>query len=130
MGSDHDHIFVWRRLRDSLPGPQGSEFQLSKAGIADLFEQHFNTASVRTFKVAPSAYHMVAEQMDVPTSACCMITAHQWDALGAQFVGYSSGLCIDQDKLPCPMRGLPEPLAVAQDLPGVAAQLIKIRREQ
>src|SRR5260370_1402352 len=87
---------------------------LSQAGIADLFEQHFNTANVRTYKVAPSAYHMVAEQMDVPTSACCMITAHHWDALGAQFVGYSSGLMHRPGQASLPMRGLPQPLAVAR----------------
>jgi 2-haloacid dehalogenase len=125
-----DAGFRLATLTNSPPGPQGSEFQLSQAGIADLFEQHFNTASVRTFKVAPSAYHMVAEQMGVPTSACCMITAHQWDALGAQFVGYSSGLMHRPGQASLNMRGLPRPLAVAPDLPGVAAQLIKLRREQ
>jgi 2-haloacid dehalogenase len=117
-------------LTNSPPGPQGSEFQLSQAGIADLFEQHFNTASVRSYKVASSAYHMVAEQLDVPTSVCCMITAHQWDALGAQFVGYSSALMHRPGQASLPLHGLPQPLAVAKDLPGVAAQLIKIRREQ
>ena len=125
-----DAGFRLATLTNSPPGPQGSEFQLSQAGIADLFERHFNTASVRTYKVSPSAYHMVAEQMDVPMSACCMITAHQWDALGAQFAGYSSGLMHRPGQASLPMRGLPQPLAVAQDLPGVAAQLIKIRREQ
>jgi 2-haloacid dehalogenase len=117
-------------LTNSPPGPEGSEFQLSQAGVADLFEQHFNTASVRTFKVAPSAYHMVAEQMSVPTSECCMITAHHWDALGAQFVGYSSGLMHRPGQASLPMRGLPQPLAVAADLPGVAAQLVKLRRQR
>jgi 2-haloacid dehalogenase len=117
-------------LTNSPPGPQGSEFQLSQAGIADLFEQHLNTASVRSYKVAPSAYHMVAEQMDVPTNACCMVTAHHWDALGAQFVGYASALMHRPGQASLPMRGLPQPLAVAEDLPGVAAQLITIRREQ
>lgn len=125
-----DGGFRLATLTNSPPGPQGSEFQLSRAGIADLFEQHFNTASVRSYKVAPSAYHMVAEQMDVPTRACCMITAHHWDALGAQFVGYSSGLMHRPGQASLPMLGLPQPLAVAQDLPGLAAQLVRIRREQ
>jgi 2-haloacid dehalogenase len=123
-----DAGFRLATLTNSPPGPQGSEFQLSQAGIADLFERHFNTASVRTFKVAPSAYHMVAEQMGVPASACCMITAHQWDALGAQFVGYSSALMHRPGQASLPMPGLPQPLAVAPDLPGVAARLIEIRR--
>jgi 2-haloacid dehalogenase len=125
-----DAGFRLATLTNSPPGPQGSEFQLSQAGIADCFERHFNAAMVRTFKVAPSAYHMVAELMDVPVSACCMITAHYWDALGAQFVGYSSGLMHRPGLASLPMHGLPQPLAVAQDLPGLAAQLIKIRHEQ
>jgi 2-haloacid dehalogenase len=125
-----DAGFRLATLTNSPPGPQGSEFQLSQAGIADLFERHFNAAMVRTFKVSPSAYHMVADEMDVPTSACCLITAHHWDALGAQFVGYSSGLMHRPGQASLPMRGLPQPLAVAQDLPGLAAQLIKIRHEQ
>jgi 2-haloacid dehalogenase len=124
-----DAGFRLATLTNSPPGSQGSEFQLSQAGIADLFEKHFNTSMVRTFKVAPSAYHMVAEQMGVPVSACCMITAHQWDALGAQFVGYSSGLMHRPGQASLPMRGLPQPLAVAEDLPGVAAQLIKLRHQ-
>jgi 2-haloacid dehalogenase len=125
-----DAGFRLATLTNSPPGAQGSEFQLSHAGIADLFEQHFNTASVRTYKVAPSAYRMVAEQMGVPMSACCMITAHHWDALGAQFVGYSSALMHRPGQAALPMLGLPQPLAFARDLPGVATQLIQIRRGQ
>jgi 2-haloacid dehalogenase len=125
-----DAGFRLATLTNSPPGPQGSEFQLAQAGVADLFEQHFNTSSVRSYKIAPSAYHMVAEQMGVPMSSCCMITAHQWDALGAQFVGYSSGLMHRPGQASLPMRGLPQPLAVAEDLPGIAAQLIKLRQRQ
>jgi 2-haloacid dehalogenase len=125
-----DAGFRLATLTNSPPGAQGSEFQLSHAGIADLFEQHFNTASVRTYKVAPSAYHMVAEQMGVPMSACCMITAHHWDALGAQFVGYSSALMHRPGQAALPMLGLPQPLAFARDLPGVATQLIQMQRGQ
>src|SRR5580704_2883411 len=125
-----DAGFRLATLTNSPPGTQGSELQLSKAGIADLFEQHFNTSTVRTYKVAPSAYHMVADEMRVSTSACCMITAHHWDALGAQFVGYSAGLMHRPGQGSLPLLGLPQPLAIAQDLPGVATQLIQIRRGQ
>jgi 2-haloacid dehalogenase len=125
-----DAGFRLATLTNSPPGQQGGELQLSKAGIADLFERSFNTAMVRTFKVAPSAYHMVADEMNVPTAACCMITAHHWDALGAQFVGYSSALMHRPGLGSLPMLGLPQPLAVAQDVPGVATQLIQIRRKQ
>ncbi|SIO48414.1 2-haloacid dehalogenase [Bradyrhizobium erythrophlei] len=117
-------------LTNSPPGSKGSETQLARAGIAEFFERHFNTHSVRRFKVAQSVYHMVAEEMDVPPTACCMITAHAWDALGAQYVGFSSGLMNRPGQASLVMHGLPQPLAVAPDLPGVAAQLIKLRRRQ
>jgi 2-haloacid dehalogenase len=116
-------------LTNSPPGSKGSETQLARAGIGDFFERHFNTHSVRSFKVAQSVYHMVAEELDVPPTACCMITAHAWDALGAQYVGFSSGLMNRPGQASLVMRGLPQPLAVAPDLPGVAAQLIKLRRQ-
>lgn len=114
-------------LTNSPPGASGSEAQLARAGIADLFERHFNTHSVRRYKVSQSVYHMVAEEVDVPPAACCMITAHAWDALGAQYVGFSSALMNRPGQASLVMHGLPQPLAVASDLPGVAAQLIKFR---
>jgi 2-haloacid dehalogenase len=114
-------------LTNSPPGANGSETQLARAGIANFFERHFNTHSVRRFKVAQSVYHMVAEELDVPVAACCMITAHAWDALGAQYVGFSSGLMNRPGQASLVMHGVPQPLAVALDLPGVAAQLIKLR---
>jgi 2-haloacid dehalogenase len=117
-------------LTNSPPGLKGSETQLARAGIADLFERHFNTQSVRRYKVAQSVYRLVAEELDVPPTACCMITAHAWDALGAQYVGYSAGLMNRPGQASLVMHGLPQPLAVASDLPGVAAQLIELRRQE
>jgi 2-haloacid dehalogenase len=114
-------------LTNSPPGSKGSETQLARAGIANFFERHFNTQSVRSYKVAQSVYRMVAEELDVPPTACCMITAHAWDALGAQYAGYSAGLMNRPGQASLVMHGLPQPLAVAPDLPGVAAQLIKLR---
>lgn len=115
-------------LTNSPPGPKGSEGQLSQAGIAYFFERHFNTEGVRSYKVAQSAYHQVAEEMDVPPAACCMITAHAWDALGAQFVGFGAGLMHRPGQASLFMPLLPEPQAVGQDLPSLAEQLIKLWR--
>jgi 2-haloacid dehalogenase len=114
-------------LTNSPAGSKGSATQLTHAGIANYFERHFNTDTVRRFKVAQPVYHMVAEEMDVPPTACCMITAHAWDALGAQYVGFSAGLMNRPGQASLAMHGVPKPLAVAPDLPGVASQLIKLR---
>ncbi len=58
-----------------------------------------------------------------------MITAHAWDALGAQYVGYSAGLMNRPGQASLVMHGLPQPQAVAADLPGVATKLIKLWRQ-
>ena len=71
---------------------------------------------------------MVAEELDVPPAAICMIAAHVWDTIGAQSVGCSGALVARPGNAPLPVHGLPQPQAVAPDLPGVAAQMIRLWR--
>ena len=73
-------------------------------------------------------YHMVAGELDVPPAAICMVAAHVWDTIGAQSIGCSGALVARPGNAPLPVHGLPQPQAVAPDLPGVAAQLIKLWR--
>ena len=95
---------------------------------ADNLERSFSIDRVRRFKPAPQVYHMVAEELDVPTSAICMVAAHVWDTIGAQSVGCAAALIARPGNAPLPVPGLPQPQAVAADLPGVATQLIKLWR--
>lgn len=113
-------------LTNSPPDPQTSP--LKHAGIDGWFEKSFSIDRVRRFKPAPQVYHMVAEELNVPPSAICMIAAHVWDTIGAQSVGCSGALIVRPGNAPLPVPGLPQPHAVAPDLPGVAAQLIKLWR--
>jgi len=113
-------------LTNSPPDPQSSP--LKHAGIDGWFEKSFSVDRVRRFKPAPQVYHMVAEELDVPTSAICMVAAHVWDTIGAQSVGCSGALIARPGNAPLPVHGLPQPQAVAPDLPGVATQLIKLWR--
>jgi 2-haloacid dehalogenase len=108
--------------------PDGTETQLKIAGIADSFERHFSTESVRRFKTAPGVYHMVAEELGVPTNSLCMVCAHHWDAFGAQSTGFSAALMNRPGHAPLPLPGIPPIAAVAPDLVGVAEQLIKLWR--
>ena len=73
-------------------------------------------------------YHMVAEELDVPPAAICMIAAHVWDTIGAQSVGCSGALVARPGNASLPVHGLPQPQVVAPDLPGVAAQMIRLWR--
>jgi 2-haloacid dehalogenase len=113
-------------LTNSPPDPQSSPLQ--HAGIDGWFERSFSIDRVRRFKPAPQVYHMVAEELDVPTSAICMVAAHVWDTIGAQSVGCAAALIARPGNAPLPVPGLPQPQAVAADLPGVATQLIKLWR--
>jgi 2-haloacid dehalogenase len=113
-------------LTNSPPDPQTSP--LKHAGIDSWFEKSFSVDRVRRFKPAPQVYHMVAEELDVPPSAICMVAAHVWDTIGAQSVGCSGALIARPGNAPLPVPGLPQPQAVAPDLPGVATQLIKLWR--
>jgi 2-haloacid dehalogenase len=113
-------------LTNSPPDPQASP--LKHAGIDGWFEKSFSVDRVRRFKPAPQAYHMVAEELDVPPPAICMVAAHVWDTIGAQSVGCSGALIARSGNAPLPVHGLPQPQAIAPDLPGLATQLIKLWR--
>jgi 2-haloacid dehalogenase len=113
-------------LSNSPPDPQRSP--LKHAGIDGWFERSFSVDRVRRFKPAPQVYHMVAEELDVPPAAICMVAARVWDTIGAQSVGCSGALITRPGNAALPLRGLPQPQVVAPDLPGVATQIIKLWR--
>ncbi len=113
-------------LTNSPPDKTGSP--LEHAGLAHFIERQFSIDSVRRFKPAPQVYHLVAEVLEVPTSAICLVAAHTWDTIGAQSCGLSAGLIARKGNAPLPVNGLPQPQAVAPDLPGVARQLIALWR--
>lgn len=113
-------------LTNSPPDKNGSP--LERSGLAHFIEREFSIDSVRRFKPAPQTYHLVMEVLGVPPSAICLVAAHTWDTMGAQSVGCSAGLVARNGNAPLPVPGLPQPQAVAPDLPGVAKQLIALWR--
>ena len=68
---------------------------------------------------------MVAEELGVAPSECCMVASHVWDTIGAQGVGFSAGLITRPGNAPLLVSGLPQPEVVAPNLPALAARLIK-----
>jgi 2-haloacid dehalogenase len=113
-------------LTNSPPEPNFSP--LKHAGIDGWFESSFSVDRVRRFKPAPQVYRMVAQTLDVPPAAICMIAAHVWDTIGAQSVGCSGALVTRPGNAPLPVHGLPQPQVVAPDLPSVAAEIIRLWR--
>jgi 2-haloacid dehalogenase len=111
-------------LTNSPPNP-GGPTPLERAGLAGHFERQFSVDAVRAFKPSPHTYRMVAEELGVAPSDCCMVASHVWDTIGAQSVGFSAGLITRPGNAPLPLPGLPQPNLVAPDLPTFAARLIE-----
>jgi 2-haloacid dehalogenase len=112
-------------LTNSPPTP-GSKSPLENAGLDRFFERQFNVQAARAYKPASAVYHLVAQELDVSPSDCCMVAAHAWDTLGAQAIGMAGGLLTRSGNAPLPIAGLPKPDAVAADLPALARELIRL----
>jgi 2-haloacid dehalogenase len=93
-------------VTNSPPDPQANP--LKHAGIDGWFEKSFSVR-VRRFKPAPQAYPMVAEELDVPPPAICMVPAHVWDTIGAQSIGCSGALIARPAMLLFPCMGCRNP---------------------
>lgn len=113
-------------LTNSPPGEAGSP--LDRAGLTHFFERQFSVDQIRKFKPAPEVYHFVAESLNVPPSAICLVAAHTWDTFGAQAVGYSAGLVMRMGNAPLPIDGLPQPQVIAPDLELLARRMIAMWR--
>lgn len=110
------------------PLNKGGKTPLENAGLGNFFERQFSIETARAYKPASILYHMVAQELEVAPSACCMIAAHVWDTIGAQSAGLAAGLLTRPGNAPLPVPGLPQPNVVAPDLPALAAKMIKLWR--
>jgi 2-haloacid dehalogenase len=110
------------------PPNKGGKTPLENAGLADFFERQFSVETARAYKPAQILYHMVAQELEAPPSACCMIATHVWDTIGAQSAGFAAGLVLRSGNAPLPVPGLPQPNVIAPDLPALATKIIKLWR--
>ncbi len=112
-------------LTNSPPNPNGNS-PLEHAGLASHFERQFSVDAARAFKPSALVYRMVAEELGVPPSACCMVASHVWDTIGAQSAGFSAALITRPGNAPLAVPGLPQPNVIAPDLPTLAVRLIEL----
>jgi 2-haloacid dehalogenase len=110
------------------PPMRGSQSPLEHAGLDQFFERQFNIEAVGAYKPTPAAYYMVARELGVPTANCCMVAAHVWDTIGGQSAGMAGALLTRPGNAVLPIAGLPQPNAIAADLPSLAAQLVQMWR--
>lgn len=114
-------------LTNSPPTP-GTKTPLEHAGLDRFFDRQFNIETARKYKPDPVVYHMVAQELDVPPAACCMVATHVWDTIGGQSAGMASGLVTRPGNALLPVPGLPQPTAVGATLPELAAEMIRLWR--
>ena len=110
------------------PRSPGRKSPLENAGLDRFFERQFTIETVRAYKPAQIVYHIVAQELDVPPSACCMVAAHVWDTIGAQSAGMAGGLLSRRGNAQLRVPGLPQPNAVGVDLPAFAKEMIRMWR--
>src|SRR5262245_7865302 len=109
-------------LTNSPPNPKGKS-PLEHAGLADFFERQFSIETVHAYKPSQMVYHMVAQDLNVRPSSCCMVAAHIWVTIGAQRAGLSAALITRPGNALLPVYGLQQPNFVARDLQDLAAKL-------
>ncbi|MGH3559436.1 MAG: haloacid dehalogenase type II [Mycobacterium sp.] len=111
------------RLVTLTNSPPNRPTPLEHAGLAHFFEQQFSVDACRAFKPAPTVYRYVCEELGVRLTDCMMVAAHVWDTVGAQSAGFSGALITRPGNAPLPMRDLPQPTVIANDLRELAQQL-------
>jgi 2-haloacid dehalogenase len=117
-----DNGFRLVTLTNSPPNPDGPT-PLEHAGLAHFFEQRFSVDTCRAFKPAPTVYRFVCKELGVTPAECMMVAAHMWDTVGAQAAGFSGALITRPGNAPLPIRDLPQPTLIANDLRELAQQL-------
>lgn len=113
------------RLVTLTNSPSGaSPTPLEKAGLSDLFEQHFSVDKVAQFKPAPATYQMVADTLEVETSDLCLIACHLWDTIGAQAAGCKAAFVTRPYNALLTADNVPTPNFIAEDLDTLADKII------
>ncbi len=97
---------------------------LQRAGLAHYFERSFSVEGVRKFKPAPDTYQLVADELNVDTSAICLVACHLWDTIGAQAAGCSGALVTRPYNALLPADNVPVPDLVESQLTTLADKII------
>lgn len=114
-------------LTNSPPTP-GQKSPLENAGLDRFFERQFNVQSVTAYKPATAVYQMVAQALGVGPADCCMVACHVWDVVGGQQAGMKGALVTRPGNAPWLIEGVPQPDALAADLPALAGEMIRFWR--
>ena len=90
---------------------------LENSGLGGLIDAVLSADQVKVFKVDPRVYQLAVDHFDVPSASVLLVSANQWDAIGARWFGFSSAWVNRNGKSPEEL-GV-EPSYVVHDLRGV-----------
>ena len=90
---------------------------LETSGLGGLIDEVLSADQVKVFKVDPRMYQLAVDHFEVPPSEILLVSANQWDALGARWFGCSSAWVNRNGAAPEEL-GV-EPSYVVNDLRGV-----------
>lgn len=109
-------------LTNSAAAP--SPTPLENAGIAGLFDHHFNVSEVEKFKPHRSVYDIVPKALNTPASDMCMVACHVWDTIGAQAAGYQGAFIARPHNSVFEVPHLRQPDYICDDLAVFARRMI------
>jgi 2-haloacid dehalogenase len=100
-----------------------AQAQLEHAGLLDSFDHVLSVEEVRRFKPAPEPYRMAAERLGVEPSDLRLVTAHDWDVLGAMRAGCAAAF-VQRSGLPYALGDPPD--IAGPDLAAVAERILEV----
>lgn len=102
---------------------------LADAGVAQFFEQRFTVKPVERFKPSPSTYRHLTNALTIAPDRCLLVSAHLWDTIGAQAVGWKSALITRSVNAAIPTNSVPQPDFIERDMLGLAQTIIASFKE-
>ncbi len=98
-----------------------AEKNLAAIGLRDRFDAVIGTDDVEAFKPDLRVYRHAASLLEVDVGECCLVTAHEWDLLGAAGAGFRTAWVSRTERKA--LGTIPRPDFQADDLLEITAAL-------
>ncbi len=98
--------------------------QLTKAGLAPLFERIMSADAARRLKPAREAYEAAAAELGVPVGEIRLVAAHAWNVAGALAAGAAAAFVARLGMVLDPL--VPPPDVIGSDLSEVVEQIVRV----
>jgi 2-haloacid dehalogenase len=107
---------------------QTAETQLVYSGLREHFEQVISADEIRCIKPAADVYHLAARRLNVEQGQIRLVTAHDWDAIGALRAGCTAAFVARPGHVLNPFG--PQPDIYGSDLDELTEKILKVELGQ